>query len=69
MEYSKEFVTSVVLGKDLVPRYSFRYGRYSVIYGSTAVLLRLTHCFSPHQTRSVPAGGFSTPPSGSLAEK
>lgn len=31
MEYSKEFVTSVVLGKDLVPRYSFRYGRYSYI--------------------------------------
>lgn len=25
MDYSKEFVTSVVLGKDLVPRYAFYY--------------------------------------------
>lgn len=31
MEYSKEFVTSVVLGKDLVPRYLFCYIQCSVI--------------------------------------
>lgn len=30
MEYSKEFVTSVVLGKDLVPRYLFYYVQNSV---------------------------------------
>lgn len=30
MEYSKEFVTSVVLGKDLVPRYLFYYGISSI---------------------------------------
>lgn len=31
MEYSKEFVTSVVLGKDLVPRYLFYYIQYTMV--------------------------------------
>lgn len=31
MEYSKEFVSSVVLGKDLVPRYFFFYIQYTVV--------------------------------------
>lgn len=31
MEYSKEFVTAVVLGKDLVPRYLFYWIKYVVV--------------------------------------